>query len=139
MTLKKSRIPVETIVYMFEVENKTLQEIGDVAGISRERVRQIVEKAGCKPRRVANRERREIMKSVELEEKKLKAEVRKLERMQQTHSKNLKQYGELLELWESNYTITEIAVRLGKSEGYVGGTISRLRSRWGWFKYRRHL
>jgi predicted HTH domain antitoxin len=134
---KKSKLTEEEIVHLFEVEKLTLQEIGDIAGVSRERVRQIVKKAGCKPRREENREKREIIKPFLEENKRLKAEAAKAERRQKTYLSNLEKYKELLEMWNAGFTIEEMIEYTGKSQGYIAGTIHRLRVKWGWFERRK--
>lgn len=112
---------------------RTLQEIGDRFGLTRERVRQVIKMNGRRPHREIIRtrmiERQECARRIKASEK----TARDAKRM--TPTKQAKKMSRLL---GQGLTIAEVGERIGKSRITTGVTMVRYRKRWPHlFPYRR--
>ena len=120
------------IVRLYRDEKLTLHQIGERAGVSRERVRQVLESTGHDypteriTQRKAARQRDQEARRTEHREK--------MQALRRAYF--IKKYGIMIELWDVGAPLTEIASKIGKTVVHTGTIIHQGRHKWGLFSYR---
>lgn len=117
-------------------KNKNQSQIAQEANISRERVRQIINKLGLPTGREMLAEKRE-----EKEKEKAKRRIQRQKAIEYNRKNRDKQlcdkYQYLQDLWESGKTLKEIENETGISKGSLSWIIGMMRSKFDWFQKRR--
>lgn len=117
-------------------KNKNQSQIAQEANISRERVRQIINKLGLPTGREMLAEKRE-----EKEKEKAKRRIQRQKAIKYNRKNRDKQlcdkYQYLQDLWESGKTLKEIENETGISKGSLSWIIGTMRSKFDWFQKRR--
>jgi hypothetical protein len=119
----------DQVVELYDKQGLTLQAIGDRAGVSRERVRQILEATGHDY--VADRKKR---RDEQKEKDRLDRKQKRFDHFKGTYASR---YAEAIALWDAGVTTKAMAKLLKTTKVNVGAIIHRGRHKYGLFPYRR--
>lgn len=116
-----------------------LRDIGDLAGVSGERIRQIGRDAGIKPRMEEISERASRRRARRLARLEKQHQRRKI-KSEQTKARNLRELARFLRraqrMWDRELSIRSIAAAYGIAGNSMAWWIHQGRSQLGWFPYR---
>jgi hypothetical protein len=120
-------------------QNQTLEQIGNRAGVSRERIRQIVRDAGIEARNVTRAKARfaRLLDDVERTVRKQREEPARRKRRQLEQRRHLTRFlKKARRLWDAGALIAEIADAYGVSTNSMSWHLHAGRVHLGWFPHR---
>ena len=131
-------MPVSALLKQFDA-GKTLQHIAQQAGVSRERIRQVIEREGRPPRRIALA-RRAAQRAQRLQRYRQRQAVLRVKSKARTQRRTLAKLRTFLRAaqrqWLAGATIRTIAAHYGLTRTAMGWWIFTGRTRLGWFPRR---